>query len=56
VFQILWPNKTKRKKRQIVRTHFEIVYTKYSERARELRAAEIEASTVAKSGIIDSAC
>jgi hypothetical protein len=37
-----------------MRTHFQTAYFKYSARARELRAAEIEASIAAESvGIID---
>ena len=40
-----------------MKTHFETVYAKYSERARELRAAEIEASIAAEGvGVVDSVC
>ena len=40
-----------------MRTYFEIVYTKYCKRAKELRAAEIKASIAAESvGVIDLVC
>ena len=57
VFQVLWPDETEKKKQLAMRTYFETVYTKYSRRAKELRAAKIEALIAAESvGIVDLVC